>query len=216
MHIVLLGPPGAGKGTQAKRLTEAYDFVHLSSGDLLRAECRAGTELGRRVAEFIDAGRLVPDQMIVEVVLARLKALKGASGFLLDGFPRTITQAESLDAALQGCGEKIDLVLKLAVPDEYLVDRIVGRRTCPTCQHVYHVRFHPPIREGICDRDGASLVQRTDDTREVVLERLVAYAAQTRPLVDYYRRRGILREVDGARDIEDVLSDLRRAVDDAR
>jgi adenylate kinase len=213
MKIVLLGPPGAGKGTQAKQLAEQYQFEHLSSGDLLRAECRAGTEIGRRVAGFIDAGRLVPDDMIVQVVLSRILGDDSAAGFLLDGFPRTLPQARCLDEALANVGRRIGLVLSLGVPDEFLIERITGRRTCPACGRVYHTKFHRPAVEGVCDFDGELLVQRKDDTAEVVRQRLQAYHAQTEPLEQYYRDRDLLMEVDGTQEIDAVFENLKRAID---
>lgn len=212
MNLILLGPPGAGKGTQAVKLSQAFNLRHLSSGDVLRAERKRGSELGKRVAGYMDSGALVPDEIIIEVILEQLKDSAGFKGFLLDGFPRTGSQAESLDAALANRGQKVDLVLSVAVPDAEIVDRITGRRICPTCNAVYHVRHRPPAREGICDLDGAKLVHRPDDTREVIEQRLAAYHAQTKPLEAYYRNKGLLVEVDGTRDVETVNAGLREMV----
>jgi len=212
MNLVLLGPPGAGKGTQALRLGEAFGLRHLSSGDVLRAERSRGSELGRRVAGFMDAGELVPDQIIVEVILAYVDGARDGKGILLDGFPRTRAQAESLDQALAASGRKVDLAPALQVPDEDLVARITGRRICPTCNAVYHVKSCPPARPGFCDRDGAALIHRTDDTEAVVRQRLAAYRAQTRPLEQYYRERGILAEVDGKQDVDAVFKQLSEVV----
>ncbi len=212
MNLVLLGPPGAGKGTQAKRLAEAFRLRHLSSGDVLRAERKKGSELGRKVSGYMDSGALVPDEIIVEVILAQLQDLGGASGFLLDGFPRTGPQAESLDAALAKAGQKVDLVVNIQVPDEEIVGRITGRRSCPTCGAVYHLEHLPPARPGLCDVEGAGLVHRQDDTREVVQQRLAAYHAQTAPLESYYRGKGVLAEVDGSQNADAVFEALRKVV----
>lgn len=212
MNLVILGPPGAGKGTQAVRLAEAFSLRHLSSGDLLRAERARGSSLGRKAAEYMDAGKLVPDEIIVGAVLAQLDDLNGKAGLLLDGFPRTVGQAESLDKALGGAGKRVDLVPALAVPDGLILDRITGRRTCPTCNAVYHVKTLPPAKEGVCDTDGTTLVQRPDDTAEVVRQRLEAYHRQTAPLEAYYRSRGILAEVDGTKDVDLVFQALSEVV----
>lgn len=212
MILVLLGPPGAGKGTQAVRLAEAFGLQHLSSGDVLRAERKSGTDLGGRVAQYMDSGALVPDEIIVEVILARVLNPTRPAGVLLDGFPRTLAQAEALDNALAKAGKQVDLVVSLVVPDEPIVDRITGRRLCPTCGAVYHVKSLPPIKAGVCDKDATPLIHRTDDTAEVVKERLSAYHAQTRPLEDYYRGKGIMVEVDGTSDVETVFKRARQEV----
>lgn len=209
MNLILLGPPGAGKGTQAVRLAEAFGLRHLSSGDVLRAERKKGTPLGAKVSGYMDAGGLVPDEIIVEVILAQLPA---GQGVLLDGFPRTLSQAESLDAAFADARRRVDLVLSLQVPDELIVERITGRRICPTCGSVYHVKYQPPAREGLCDRENAQLIHRQDDTQEVVRTRLTAYHAQTEPLEAYYRQRGLLAEVDGAREVDVVSAQLQEIV----
>jgi adenylate kinase len=212
MNLVILGPPGAGKGTQAVRLAQTFALRHLSSGDLLRAERRKGSELGKRAAQYMDAGQLVPDEIIVGAVLAQLGELGDKAGLLLDGFPRTVAQAESLDQALGSAGSKVDLVPALVVPDDLIVDRITGRRTCPTCNAVYHVKTLPPRKDGVCDADGTALIQRPDDTAEVVKQRLDAYHKQTAPLEAYYRRKGILAEADGTRDMDAVFATLSEVV----
>jgi adenylate kinase len=212
VNLVILGPPGAGKGTQAARLSEAFALRHLSSGDLLRAERRKGSELGRRAAQYMDAGQLVPDEIIVGAVLAQLGELGDRAGLLLDGFPRTVAQAESLDKALAAAGSKVDLVPALAVPDELIVDRITGRRSCPACNAVYHMKTLPPRKDGVCDNDGTALIQRPDDTAEVVKQRLDAYHRQTAPLEAYYRREGTLAEVDGTREVDAVFAELSEVV----
>jgi adenylate kinase len=212
MNLVLLGPPGAGKGTQAVRLAEAFGMQHLSSGDVLRAERKSGTELGSRVAKYMDSGALVPDEIIVEVILARVLSPTKPAGVLLDGFPRTLAQAEALDKALAAAAKKVDLVVSLIVPDELIVDRITGRRSCPSCGAIYHVKSLPPTKPGVCDKDGTALVQRSDDTAAVVKERLSAYHAQTRPLEAYYRGKGLMVETDGTADVETVFQRARKEI----
>ncbi|MBI4579338.1 MAG: adenylate kinase [Planctomycetes bacterium] len=212
MNVVVLGPPGAGKGTQAVRLAEAFGLQHLSSGDVLRAERQSGTELGGRVARYMDSGALVPDEIIVEVILVRVLKPTRPAGVLLDGFPRTLAQAEALDAALARADKRVDLVVSLVVADELIVDRITGRRVCPTCGAVYHVKSLPPRKAGVCDKDGAVLVHRTDDTAAVVKERLAAYQAQTRPLEVYYRNKGLVVEVDGTSEVDTVFGRAKKEI----
>lgn len=213
MILILLGPPGAGKGTQAVRLAEAFGLQHLSSGDVLRAERKSGTDLGKRVTEYMDSGALVPDEIIVEVILARVLEPTQPAGVLLDGFPRTLAQAEALDTALAKAGKQVDLVVSLLVPDEPIVERITGRRVCPTCGAVYHEKSLPPKQAGVCDKDGAALIHRTDDRAEVVKERLAAYHAQTRPLEAYYRGKGLMVEVDGTADVDTVFGRARKEIE---
>jgi len=212
MNLILLGPPGAGKGTQAQRLASRLSLAHLASGDVLRAERASGSELGDRVATYMDSGALVPDEIIIEVILTRVRAAAGASGMLLDGFPRTVGQAESLGEALVAEGERIDAVVDLKVPDEELVGRIVGRRTCPTCNAVYHVTAKPPAKPGVCDKDGTPLEQRSDDTEAVVRNRLAAYRKQTAPLTAYYANLGLLHELDGTGAMDEVSEALIKLV----
>jgi len=211
MNVILFGPPGAGKGTQAERLVSKFNFEHLSSGDVLRAERKSGTPLGAKVAGFMDSGALVPDEIIIEVILARvLKASAAKRSVLLDGFPRTLMQARKLDEALAKAGTKVDVVLSLVVPDVLIVERITGRRISPSGK-VYHVKYNPPKVAGICDETGEKLVQRPDDTEAVVKQRLDAYHTQTEVLESYYCEKGILKQVDGTQDIEVVarqMSDL--------
>jgi adenylate kinase len=207
MNIVLLGPPGAGKGTQAKRLAEAFSLQHLSSGDVLRAERASGTELGKKVASIMDSGGLVPDETMVEVMLGRL--IGSVKGVLLDGFPRTLPQARSLDEALDKAGGRIDAAVSLEVPDEVIVERICGRASCPQCGEVYHDKFHPPVKAGVCDKDATNLVRRRDDTAEVVGQRQAEYHQNTEPLISYYRGRGMRVEVvNGAQAIDKVEAQL--------
>jgi len=209
MNLMILGPPGAGKGTQANRLSDAFGLGHLSSGDLLRAERGQGSKLGDRVAGFMDSGALVPDEIMVEVILTRLPQ---STGFILDGFPRTQAQAGSLDDSLAAENRQLDLVLLISVPDEEIVDRITGRRVSPSSGGVYHVKYRPPKQPGVCDIDGSALIQRPDDTEAVVRQRLVAFHAQTEPLQAYYRGRGILVGVDGTKSVDEVFEQLSRIV----
>jgi adenylate kinase len=208
MNLVLLGPPGAGKGTQATRLGERFGLQHLSSGDLLRSERAKGSALGQKVASYMDAGQLVPDDIIIEAILGQFREAGRHRGFLLDGFPRTVTQAENLDRVLAGAGARVNAVLSLEVPDNEIVDRITGRRICPVCGRVYHEKNRRPARTGVCDNDQTPLIQRKDDTVDVVRQRLAAYHAQTEPLEEYYRGQGKLFEVDGTQDVETVFSEL--------
>lgn len=203
MIAILLGPPGAGKGTQAKRLAQKMNGLHLSSGDILRAEKAAGTELGKKAAGYMERGELVPDLLIIEMMLNKM-AQAGGQSVLLDGFPRTLAQAEALDAGLRRHGLKIDRVINIDVPDAEVERRITGRRSCQTCGAVYHVEFAPPKVKNCCDKDGAELIQRNDDKPEVVRNRLVTYHRQTQPLVDYYSKRGLVKDVDGTLTPEQV------------
>ncbi|HEY8414917.1 MAG TPA: adenylate kinase, partial [Thermaerobacter sp.] len=191
MRWIFLGPPGAGKGTQAARLAERAGVPQISTGDMLRAAVRAGTPLGLEAKRYMDAGQLVPDDVTIAIVRERLAQDDCRRGFLLDGFPRTVPQAEGLAAALEELGVGLDGVLYFDVPDEVVVERLSGRRVCPECQATYHVRFDPPREAGRCDRCGAALVQRHDDREETVRERLAVYRRQTEPLVDYYHRAGL-------------------------
>jgi adenylate kinase len=197
MNLVLLGPPGAGKGTQAKRLSARFGIPQVSTGDILRKAVKDGTELGKQAGPLMAAGKLVPDDLVVGIVRDRLLQPDAAPGFILDGFPRTIPQAEKLEQALTGHKKKLDAVVSLEVPIDTLVERISGRRSCPRDGSVYHVVQNPPRREGFCDLCGASLVQREDDKPEAVRTRMEAYAADTAPLKDFYARRGLLQVVDG-------------------
>jgi len=215
MNVILFGPPGAGKGTQAARLVQEFGFEHLSSGDVLRAERAAGTELGRKVSAYMDAGQLVPDEIIIEVILGRVLNSTSQAGVLLDGFPRTLPQAEQLDRALADAGRRVDLVLSIRVPDELIVERITGRRMCPSTGKIYHIKYMPPKREGVCDETGEPLIQRPDDTEEVVKKRLKAYHDQTEPLEKYYRDRGVLVEVDGTQDVDTVARRISEVVRNA-
>lgn len=205
MNIILLGPPGAGKGTQAKRLEETRGLVQLSTGDMLRAERASQSELGRRVQAIMDAGNLVSDDIMVQMIETRIGAPDCGNGFILDGFPRTVPQAEALDTMLARRGLKLDHVIEMVVDEAALIDRIAGRFSCAKCGASYHNRYHRPKTEGVCDVCGShEFVRRVDDNAETVKARLTAYAAQTAPILPYYRKKGILRQVDGMRSIDEV------------
>jgi len=212
MRVVLLGAPGAGKGTHCKRIVTRYGLLHLSSGDILRRERAEGRELGKKAQSYMDAGTLVPDDLIVEMMS---KAIQGAPGrgYVLDGFPRTVKQAEALDRALAKSKSGIDVVINLQVDDSVVVERITGRRSCPKCGAVYHVKNMPPKREGICDHDGAALVQRPDDTAEVVKNRLATYYEQTEPVVEYYKTRRDVRDVPADGEADAVAATLFEELD---
>lgn len=212
MYLVLLGPPGSGKGTQAELLHEKLKLPHVASGDLFREHLKNETELGLLAKKYMDKGQLVPDDVTIAMVRERLQQPDCAPGVILDGFPRTLAQAESLDEILAGMGRRLNSVLYLAVPDEELVRRLSGRRICSQCQTPYHILFNPPAEEGICDLCGGELYQRDDDKPETVRARLKVYHRQTAPLIDYYRRAGLLVEVDGAKDIESVNTALLDAI----
>ena len=198
MRLVFMGPPGAGKGTQAKAVAQRYGIPHISSGDIFRAEIAGETDLGRQIKQYLDTGALVPDEITVRAVVGRLQADDCADGWLLDGFPRTEPQARALDEALEANHEKLNAVVNLAVDPEVIVQRMSGRRVCPTCGRSYHVEHIPPKVEGKCDACGADLVIRDDDKPETVRQRLATYEKATAPLIDYYDRRGLLRRVDGS------------------
>jgi len=212
MRMVLLGAPGAGKGTHCKRIVDQYGVLHLSSGDILRRERAEGSDLGKKAQSYMDAGTLVPDDLIVEMMSKAVKAAP-ASGYVLDGFPRTVNQAEALDRALAGDDAGIDVVMDLQVDDKVVVERITGRRSCPQCGAVYHVKNMPPKKDGVCDHDGAALVQRPDDTAEVVKNRLATYYEQTRPVVDYYKARRTVHDVDANADADAVAALLFEKLD---
>jgi adenylate kinase len=213
MIVVFLGPPGAGKGTQCKLLVDRYQWQHVSSGDILRRERKNGTELGAKAQSYMDSGQLVPDDLIVAMMIKELKSAQNEKGFILDGFPRTLGQAEELDKALKAAGKSVDLVLNLEVDDAKLEQRVTGRRSCPACGTAYHIRFNPPKKEGICDKDGQSLVQRPDDTSEVVRNRIQAYHKQTAPLITYYKKQDNVHDIDGNVEIENVTGQLYQVVD---
>ncbi|MBQ8166058.1 MAG: adenylate kinase [Lachnospiraceae bacterium] len=205
MKIIMLGAPGAGKGTQAKMLAAKYDIPHISTGDIFRANIKNGTELGAKAKEYIDKGLLVPDELVVDLIMDRFKADDCKNGYILDGFPRTIPQAEALDKALTAVGESIDYAINVEVPDENIVNRMSGRRACVGCGATYHIKYSPTKVEGKCDTCGAELIIRDDDKPETVLNRLNIYHEQTQPLIDYYSAKGVMKEVDGTVDMNDVF-----------
>jgi len=216
VKLILLGPPGAGKGTQAKRLEEAYGLVQLSTGDMLRAAVRAGTEIGRKAQAVMESGGLVPDEIVVSIIAERIAQPDCAKGFILDGFPRTLAQAEALDRMLAERGSGIDHVIEMKVDDAALIERLSGRFSCANCGAAYHDEFNRPKVEGVCDVcGGREFVRRKDDAAETVAARLKAYHAQTAPLLPYYRKRGVLHTVDGMADIDEVTRQIRAALDGA-
>jgi len=216
--VVLLGPPGAGKGTQAKRLAEHYAVPHISTGDILRANVASGTELGKKAKAIMEGGNLVPDELVQQMVADRLAQPDCARGYILDGFPRTLAQAQWLDKYLssQRDTKNQPVVVDIQVGYNELLGRLTGRRTCPTCGRIYNVHLQPPKVDELCDVDGAKLVTRKDDTEEVIAERLKAYERQTAPLTDYYQSQGRLRALDGAKPIDDVTEQAFAALDKAR
>jgi adenylate kinase len=209
VNLVLLGPPGAGKGTQADRLRSDFNLPYYSTGIILREAVDAQSELGKKAKEYMDSGDLVPDELICDVIAERFDSGEADDGFLLDGFPRTVGQAEMLDRLLDSRGRELTAVLLIEAPDDEVVRRLSGRRTCAKGQHVYHLEFDPPKHEGVCDQDGSRLIQRDDDKPETVRKRLAVYHEQTEPLVDWYKDRGVLRRFDGTRSPDEVHDRIR-------
>lgn len=212
MNLLLLGPPGAGKGTQAKRLTEELAIPQISTGDMLREAVKKGTPLGQEAKSYMDKGALVPDGVVIGLVEERIKAPDCKNGFMLDGFPRTVAQADALGTMLARQGRKIDHVVAMEVNADELVARLSGRRTCRTCGTTYHVEFTPPKKPGICDKDGGELYQRDDDKEAAIRQRLTTYDAQTLPLISYYEQRGLLRRVNGLGSVDEVYGRIIKAV----
>ncbi|MDD6844528.1 MAG: adenylate kinase [Clostridia bacterium] len=208
MKIIMLGAPGAGKGTQAKKIAAQYSIPHISTGDIFRANIKNNTELGQKAKTYMDKGELVPDSLVVDLIMDRFKEADCANGYVLDGFPRTIPQAEALDNALKANGEKVDFAINVEVPDENIINRMSGRRAGVGCGATYHIKYNPTKVEGVCDACGEKLILRDDDKPETVKNRLSVYHEQTQPLIDYYNKAGVLAEVDGTKDMEDVFKDI--------
>ncbi len=208
MKIVMLGAPGAGKGTQAIKIADKYDIPHISTGDIFRANIKGGTELGQKAKSYIDKGELVPDEVTIGMLLDRIAQDDCKNGYVLDGFPRTIPQAESLTEALKSQGDQIDFALNIDVPDEAIIERMSGRRACPKCGATYHIVYAAPKTENICDKCGTELIIRSDDKPETVKDRLNVYHQQTEPLIAYYKAAGVLREVDGTQELPKVFEDV--------
>ena len=208
MKIIMLGAPGAGKGTQAKKIADKYQIPHISTGDIFRANIKNGTELGMKAKTYMDQGLLVPDELVVDLVADRIQQADCANGYVFDGFPRTIPQAECLDAALAAKGEAIDYAVDVDVPDENIINRMGGRRACVACGATYHIVHIPTKVEGVCDRCGESLILRDDDKPETVKKRLDVYHAQTQPLIDYYTAKNVLKTVDGTQEMDAVFQSI--------
>ncbi|MFC3885313.1 adenylate kinase [Bacillus songklensis] len=209
MNLVLMGLPGAGKGTQAERIVENYEIPHISTGDMFRAAIKEGTQLGLKAKSYMDKGELVPDEVTIGIVRERLSKADCQNGFLLDGFPRTVAQAEALEQMLEELDRKIDYVINIDVDQSILMERLTGRRICKDCGATYHLVFNPPAKEGVCDKCGGELYQRADDNSETVANRLEVNVKQSKPLLDFYETKGYLRNINGDQDINDVFEDIR-------
>lgn len=212
MNVILLGPPGAGKGTQATTIVKEYQIPHISTGDIFRENIKNGTELGKKAQEYMNQGELVPDDLVIEIATDRLAREDCHQGFLLDGFPRTVHQAEELDRFLEGRGDKVHHVLNISVAKEELIRRLIGRRVCKNCGATYHIETMKPKVEGVCDVCGGELVQRADDNRETVENRIDVYEQQTMPLIDYYDKAGVLVHIDGSLGLENVFTKIREVL----
>jgi len=213
MNLILLGPPGAGKGTQAERISDIYDIPPISTGDIFRENLKEGTELGLKAKEYMDKGELVPDQVVIDIVKDALSKPGNENGFILDGFPRTVAQADALKEMLQKMEKPLDHVLNIQVPDQVVIERLTARRTCRSCGTIYHLLFNPPEKEGRCDQCGGELYRRDDDSEDTVMARLEEYRAKTQPLIEYYRGEGLLRNVEGSVGMEEVLEAIRAILD---
>lgn len=208
MRLVLLGPPGAGKGTQASAIVKKYNIPHISTGDIFRSNIKEGTELGMKAKEYMDKGLLVPDEVVVSIVKDRLTHDDCANGFLLDGFPRTVNQGEALDTELSSMGLKLDRVVNIEADSNVLIERAIGRRICKECGATYHIKYNPPKTEGLCDIEGSTLYQRDDDVEETVATRINVYLEQTQPLIDYYKEKKLILNIDGMNSINDIFNSI--------
>jgi adenylate kinase len=212
MNIILIGPPGAGKGTQATRMIDRLQVPQISTGDMFRAAVKEGTPMGKKAKEYMDKGALVPDEVVIGVVNERFGKPDCKKGFILDGFPRTLDQAKALDELLKKLGTKLDHVVVIEVPDDYLVDRLTGRRTCKGCNYMHHIKNDPPKKPGVCDKCGGELYQRDDDKEETIRQRLKTYHDQTSPLIKYYSTQGVVRKIDGTLSMEQVQNAIKTAI----
>ncbi|TNE32680.1 adenylate kinase [bacterium] len=212
MNLIFLGPPGAGKGTQAKRICEKYKLTQIATGDILREHLRNETGLGKKAREFINAGNLVPNDLIIDMMRYEIEKNRSKGGFLLDGFPRTVTQAEALDELLKELNEKLDVAIVLNVPKEELIDRLTGRRVCPQCGTSYHLIFNPPNDDSKCDHDGEILIQRKDDNEETVKNRLDVYEKETKPIIHYYEKKGLAYSVDGVGSVSEIFDRINEGI----
>jgi adenylate kinase len=212
MNLIFLGPPGAGKGTQAKRICEKYGLIQIATGDILREHLRNETGLGQKAKEYINAGNLVPNDLIIDMMRYEIEKNRTKGGFLLDGFPRTVTQAEALDELLEDLEDKLDLAIVLNVPNDMLITRLTGRRVCPSCGTSYHLEFNPPKTEGICDNEGAELTQRKDDNEETVKNRLEVYDKETKPIINYYEQKGLVYNVDGVGTVSEIFDRINEGI----
>lgn len=213
MNVLLMGPPGAGKGTQADLIKDRYPIPHISTGDMFREAVSTGTELGKEAKKYMDSGKLVPDEVTIGIVQERLAQDDCKEGFLLDGFPRTVKQAEALDQVLAKLGKKVEAAINITVPEDILYERMSGRISCKDCKTVYHLKFNPPAKAGICDKCGGELIQRSDDQGDTVKRRLEVYAEQTNPLIEYYEKQGVLYDIDGNRDSQAVFADIAKVME---
>jgi adenylate kinase len=213
VNVLLMGPPGAGKGTQADLIKDRYPIPHISTGDMFREAVSTGTELGKEAKKYMDSGKLVPDEVTIGIVQERLAQDDCKEGFLLDGFPRTVKQAEALDQVLAKLGKKVEAAINITVPEDILYERMSGRISCKDCKTVYHLKFNPPAKAGICDKCGGELIQRSDDQGDTVKRRLEVYAEQTNPLIEYYEKQGVLYDIDGNRDSQAVFADIAKVME---
>lgn len=212
MNIILIGPPGAGKGTQATRMIDRLQVPQISTGDMFRAAVKEGTPMGKKAKEYMDKGALVPDDVVIGVVKERFQKPDCKKGFILDGFPRTLEQAKALDGLLKDLGTKLDHVVVIEVPDDYLVKRLTGRRTCRGCNYMHHIEFDPPKKAGVCDKCSGELYQRDDDQEATIRQRLTTYHGQTSPLIEYYGKQNIVRKINGTMSMEQVQNEIKKAI----